>query len=351
MKQKTIAIRCITEESKGFGHLSRCLSLGNALRKKRYNIVFIINKNNSAIKEIKKKNFQYVLIPQSILYDKEYEFIIKIMNSKQHIAIIIDMREYSENLIKQLSSKIFKTILLDDAWCNVVCADILFNATMIKKFHKYQIMNPNSKLFYGSKYFIANSKFQKYKKNMNEIHNKKKYDVTISMGGSDSNELTLIIIRSIMNLKNIYIKIIVGPFFKDLKKLKQLIKNRNHISIINSPSNIWEQFKKSDVVISNAGSTLFELAIQRVPTICIPVIEHQILYAEEFSSKGFSINLGVWKDLKTNIIRKTLVKILDNKAKRRAISSLGNKLVDGKGLSRTTNLIITLLNKKKLEIN
>ena len=346
MKQKTIAIRCITDEQKGFGHLSRCLSLGYTLKKNGYHIVFIINKNNSAIKEINKKNFQYILIPQLISYRKESDFIIKIMNSRKYDAIIIDMREFSENLTKQLFGNIFKTILLDDVWCDTVYSDILFNATTIKKFHKYKKKNINSKLFLGSKYFITNSEFQKHKKKIYEIHDKKIYDIVVSMGGSDSNELTLKIIKSIMDLKNIKIEIIIGPFYKDLRKLRDLIKNKKHISIVDSPPKIWKQFKKSDIVIANAGSTLFELAIQKVPTMCIPVIKHQILYAEKFSMKGFSINLGLWKYLKSNTIRKTLVEILENKEKRRKISALGDKLVDGKGLLRTTNVISRLLNDK-----
>lgn len=346
MKQKTIAIRCITDELKGFGHLSRCLSLGCNLKKNGHHIVFIINKNNSAIKEIKKKNFQYILIPQLISYRKESDFIIKIMNSRKYDAIIIDMREFSENLTKQLFCNIFKTILLDDVWCNVVYADILFNATIIKKFHKYKKKNIDSKLFLGSKYFITDTEFQKNKKKIYEIRDKNIYNIVVSMGGSDSNELTLRITKSIMDLKNIDIKIIIGPFYKDLKKLRNLIKNKKHVSIIDSPPKIWKQFKKADVVIANAGSTLFELAIQRVPTICIPAVKHQILYAENFSAKGFSINLGLWKCLKSNIVHKTLVEILENKVKRRKISLLGDKLVDGKGLLRTTNVITRLLNEK-----
>ena len=343
MKQKIIAIRCIAEESKGFGHLSRCISLGLNLKKKGFDIIFIINKNNSAIKELKKNSFKYILIPKSFSYSKEFSFIIKIINLKKIDSIIVDMREYSENLTKKLCGNYFKIILLDDGWSNLVYADIIFNGTILKKIHKYIKNNEESKLFFDTKYFLTNLEFQKHKKKSSEINEKKKYNVTISMGGSDQNGLTLKMVNSIIDLKNIDLKIIIGPFYKDLKKLEKLIENKKFCSIVRSPNNIWKYFKKSDVVISNAGSTLFELAIQKIPTICISAVEHQMTYANEFSRKGFSINLGFWKKIEGKNISKILSELLQNKVKRKKISHLGNNLVDGKGLSRISKIITKFL--------
>lgn len=343
IKQKTIAIRCITDNSKGFGHLSRCLSLGEQLKNNGHNIVFIINKNNSAIKEIHKRKFAYILIPKMISHKQESNFISTLMYSRNYDAIIIDMREYSENLTRQLSGNSFKTILLDDVWCNKVYADMIFNGTITKKFYKYKKINMKSKLFLGPDYFIANKEFYKHKKNSNNIVDKKRYNIVVSMGGSDLGKLTYSVTKSIMDLTNINVKVIIGPFYRDLTKLLELIKNKKHVSIMYSPPKIWKQFQQADVVIANAGSTLFELAIQRVPTICIPAIKHQILYAKEFSTKGFALNLFMWKNSKTKIIQKTLIKILGDKTKRRKICSFGDKIVDGKGLSRTTRLITRLL--------
>ena len=313
MKQKIIAIRCITEESKGFGHLSRCISLGSNLKKKGFKIIFIINKNNSVIKELEKNKFKYILIPKIFSHNKEFSFILKIMNLKKIDSIIVDMREYGENLTKQISNNFFKIILLDDGWCNLLYADIIFNGTVLKNIHKYTKINKQAKLFFDSKYFLANLEFQKHKKRSSDINEKKKYDVTISMGGSDPNELTLKVTNSIMDLKNINLKIIIGPFYQDLKKLEKLIKNKKFCSVIKSPNNIWKYFKKSDVVISNAGSTLFELAIQKIPTICISAVEHQMAYANEFAKKGFSMNLGFYKKIEEENINKILSEVLQNR--------------------------------------
>jgi len=87
---------------------------------------------------------------------------------------------------------------------------------------------------------------------------------------------------------------------------------------------------------------LFELAVQKVPTICIPAIEHQIPYAESFMAKGFSINLGLWDKVKGEKIRNTVIQILNNTKKRKRMNSIGSRIIDGKGLSRVIEIIETL---------
>ena len=43
------------------------------------------------------------------------------------------------------------------------------------------------------------------------------------------------------------------------------------------------KFKKGDLVISNSGNTLYELAIMHIPSMCITSFKHEIPYANAFS--------------------------------------------------------------------
>ena len=260
------------------------------------------------------------------------------LNKKNLNFLILDYREKGEILSKKIStmSKI-KTILLDDAWVNEAWADLIINGTMIKQYQKYKKFNKNSKIFVGTKYFILNKSFLKYKKPIKEIKEKNKYNVVISMGGSDPHRLTFKILDSLYSLKNIHIRVILGPLMK--VNTRQRKYQKKYISFIESPKSIWNEFKKSDLVISNAGNTLFELATQSIPTICIPVIEHQVPYAKFFHTNGFAINLGFWKNVKNKDIEKNVIKLLKNTDKRKKMSFKGNKIIDGKGLFRVIKII------------
>jgi len=343
MNSKSIAIRCMTEKSKGLGNFLRSLELANKLRKKKFKITFFINYNKAIISELKIKRFSYILIPHSVPFTLEHNFLSEHLISKKFSAIIIDMREFGEELSKNLSKKNFKLFLIDDAWCRKAYADIIINGTFIEKYHNYKKINKNCKLFMGSKYLIINEKFQKYKKSNFEIREKNNYNLIISIGGEDPNNLSLKLAQHMVLTKRINVKIIVGPLYKNKFKLRTFVKNHSKFSLISSPKSIWGIFNKADLVISGGGTTLFELANQGIPTLCIPTSKHQIPYIKKFEKKGFGINLGYWKNFNFEQLNKKINQILDDILQRKMMNKNGKKIFDGKGLARTVNIIETSL--------
>jgi len=339
MVKKTILIRCLTIPDKGFGHFNRCLSLGKMLRKKGNVVIFLINQNYKIQKLLVQERFDVLIIPKSLAFQNESEFISKIIKQKNCNSLILDMREFGESLSQKMRNKNIQTILIDDAWCKKAYADMIFSVTMIKQYQKYNVINKKSKIFVGSKFFIVQPEFKKYRKKLSDVKEKKIFNVVVSMGGSDSNQLTLKIVKSILKIPNIRIKIIKGPFFKNLKKLQNLAKNNKRIIVKDFPREIWKDFSKADIVIVAAGSTLFELALQGIPTICIAITKHQIPYAKQFHLNNFAINMGYWKNINYSKLNDVLVLVLSDTKKRKRMCLEGGKILDGKGVVRITNII------------
>jgi len=348
---KEIVFLCVTDSDTGFGHLSRCITLASGLRKKGYKTIFLINQKLKTIEELKSKNFVFEKIPKfsSKNYPK-YDpiHVFKKMKSKGWETIIVDMRNYGENISKFLKNKKFNVILLDDAWCKKPNADLIINGTITKKYHKYST-NSHSKIFKGTKFWISNPEFSKYKKKISEVNHKKKYCIVVSMGGSDQHELTSIVIESLANLPNVLVTVIIGPFFKKSLKLKNQIKNSN-VLLLDSPKKIWKEFHKCDLVICSPGNTLYELCIQQIPTISIAAEPHQLEYANDFSKKGFSKNLGLWKNMNSDLVRKSTISLLNKPKKRKEMCIAAKKIIDGKGLHRVIKVIDTFL-KNSQKVN
>lgn len=342
MKNK-IAIRCITEPSTGYGNLSRCITLAEGLKRKGCQITFLVNNYNQTLKQLKSKHISYKLVPNFSNNKKEAIFLNNFLSVFEFKTIILDMRQHGEALSKYLMKLQVNVILLDDAWCENAYADVIINGTNVQKYHKYKKINSSSKIFVGTKYWIINENFFKNTKKLSDIKNKKKYTIILSMGGSDISNLTLLVLKSIIKLQNLSIKVIIGPFFTNTNKLKKFSKNYKNISLIKSPNQIWKIFAKGDIVISTAGSNLFELCVQRIPTLSIIAIEHQLPYAKIFNSKGFSINLGSKKELSEIKIQKTLSLLLKNSSKRKKMLRAANQIIDGKGLERCITIIENFL--------
>ena len=82
MIKKSILIRCLTVPEKGFGHINRCITLAKMLRKKGNKIIFLINRNYKVQKLLSRARFDAVIIPHSLSYQNESNFITQIIKQK-----------------------------------------------------------------------------------------------------------------------------------------------------------------------------------------------------------------------------------------------------------------------------
>jgi len=343
---KTIAIRCLTLQEKGFGHFSRSLLIAEELKIKKFNIHFIIDSNPIIKKILRTKKIPFTTIHSNLvnntsnLYHK-----LKTINFD---LIILDMREFGEKISKFLVSKGLRVILFDDAWINNVYADIVFNGTIADTYHKYKIKNPTNKLFVGPRYWISNKYFTQNKKPISHIKKKSVYTIVISLGGNDSKNSSFKIANILKNISNLKIHVIIGPFFKNINNLKKLSLENKNIKLKFSPKNIWNEFYKADLVISGSGNTLHELAIQRIPTLCLAMSKHQILFAKYFSTKGFGFYLGESNKINKIFYKNSVENILKDEKKRKNMSQNARKLIDGKGLERTISIMEKFLINPKI---
>jgi UDP-2,4-diacetamido-2,4,6-trideoxy-beta-L-altropyranose hydrolase len=348
----SILIRCITKKESGFGHLRRCLILAKQLQKKKCSIQFAIDTNKNTKKLLEQHGFSYLQFKNNISLKKEYTILSKIIKEKNFNMIILDARERNELLSKFLISDSIFSIVIDDAWCKYAYANLVFNSTISKEFYKYIKTKNNNKIFCGVKYFITDENFFKSKKKLNSIKKKNKYNITISIGGSDFDNLTYLFTNALLDLENINIKLVLGPYFSHRKKLNMLLNKNKNIQIINSPKNIWDIFLKSDVVISNAGSTLYELSIQKIPTLYVATEKHQINYAKEFETKGFGRYLGYKNKITSNQIKNNLEVILNDVDLRKNMVKM-NTVIHGNGSKVITNEILKyekIIKKKSIII-
>ena len=345
MVKKQVIFRTITEQSKGYGNLNRSITVAGALRKIGYDVIFLIDNNANASSELRKRNFYFKIVPKFKSKNTELEYLRALfVRSNWNEAVILDMREFSEKMSKYFKQQNFKTILLDDAWCKNAYSDIIINGTITKNYHNYKKINSNAQVFTGQKYWIINENFLQNKKPLSHIHSKKKYNVTISLGGADPKFLTFQVISALIDINKITITVIVGPFFNS-KFLKKLSKIPN-IKVIYSSPKIWNEFYKSDLAISAAGNTLYELCIQGIPTICIPIVKHQIPYAKYFHKKGICMNLGYANTIDKKLLYRTILDLLSDHKKRKQMTMTSKKIFDGKGLARVTMIIDRFLKLK-----
>jgi UDP-2,4-diacetamido-2,4,6-trideoxy-beta-L-altropyranose hydrolase len=301
----------------GAGHFYRYISI-KQLFKKDWNITLCLNKKNS-IQKTKifwGNNFKI----------KKWKFILQ-----KYSVIFVDSFILKKKIYKYLDQSKKCTIFLDDYLKRKYKNSLNIDWTIgIKK------TKQKNRLF-GERYCVVRNEFinKKYivKKN-------NKLQVCCMFGGNDIKNITSFFYKNkkIFEENKITLKFIINknyPSFQNLKNKKNIFTNLSTKKII-------QKFLKSDLILTTAGQTLYEIASLKIPMISIIITKNQILDSIGFEQKNLSRTIYFKKNKDT--LKKILLEL--NKLKKISIRKKINKrlntyLFDGKLLKKKINKYVT----------
>jgi len=125
------------------------------------------------------------------------------------------------------------------------------------------------------------------------------------------------------------------------KELKRIIQTEIEFLMKDVPEGISRVEK---VGIGAGGLTQYEFVSIGLPAFIIcENVQHQYELANWFENKGALINLGMGEHISEEIIAFRIKELLNNHVKRQKMSKTAKMLCDGKGLKRTVNKILEVL--------
>lgn len=319
------------ETGHGIGHIIRSLTLAKELEKRAdAHSLFILEKD----KGTEKINYDKFILPKS---GEERKIILRLIDEFNPDVFILDILNLNPPYIHELKKRKILTVTI-------------FDFTTKSKIHSDIIVNPNTNVvgykaeealcLTGASYVILRDCFRK---NVKKVK-KRCESFLITMGGSDPRNYTLKTIKALENF-NANINIVIGPAFEHQTELNKILSALSKKIIINNDlknEEICRLMLKSDIAISTAGNTMYELACLGVPNIVFCNHRKHMNIAEAFEKKNVIINLGINPPIKR--IQETTKKLVKDFKRRRRMNISGRTLVDGKGSERIVNAILKLRN-------
>lgn len=312
----------ITEgsESKGYGHITRCLSIYQAFEDKGISPRFIINGDNTVSSLLKNQNYEV------FNWLKNAEKLIDIVKGSSIVIIDSYLADYS--LYYKICNSAKLTVYIDDNNRINYPKGIVLNGSV----YAQELGYPSSEgieYLLGNQYIPLRKEFWKIplKKINKDIKN-----IMVTFGGDDLRNLTPKIIKTLNEFTNLNSTIIIGKGFKNVALIKENINKRNKFVFNPDAKEMAHIMLESDIAISAAGQTLNELARIGTPTIAISVASNQVNHVNYWEKKGFIEYAGSWKDanLLDNILES--INILKKEDLRQQKSEIGrNYFKDGIG--------------------
>jgi UDP-2,4-diacetamido-2,4,6-trideoxy-beta-L-altropyranose hydrolase len=288
----------------GSGHLSRCLSLCEFLKKNNHKVTLIS-------RPIENDNFQNL----------KKKFNIKILRSKN---LEDDAKETLNIILKDKNPFLFVDgYHLNLSWQRIVKKKIkklyLITEYNKKKLKNLVSINPSQNIYdkknnyFGFPLISQKYNFKDYLKRFDQL--KKNRNIIISFGSSDNENYTNKICSLInpKKFKKYNFWIIIGKYYKYEKSLKEsyFLKNKN-VKVIKNKLDLSDIFKNTRMAIVTASVISRELLNYGIPCLIIKVSDNQKFNSNFYKKKRIFLTLDK-KDLITKkkfIINKLILDTL-----------------------------------------
>lgn len=224
-----------------------------------------------------------------------------------------------------------KVVLIEDLPSKFKEVDYLINYNV----YAPKMYEQNSTDLIGCEYFPARNEFNyEQKDEVRDFIGK----ILITSGGSDPYGISRSV-AEIINEQfggNIDIQIVIGSGFTNISELESYAVQLDNVQLHYDVKNMKTLFEKVDLVITTAGTTMYELSLMGVPALSLVVADNQLLIAKSFEQLKLVPLLGDVRTESWDVISKIIATQIKNLSfvKRQQLSARMKMLIDGKGCYR-----------------
>ena len=170
-----------------------------------------------------------------------------------------------------------------------------------------------------------------------DLPNAGTFNLLITMGGSDPENVTSQIIRALdhVNLTDLEITVVVGGSYRHREPLKHVMgESRHSWRLLVDVVNMAQVMSFANAAISAAGGTAIELGAMGIPMLLITMADNHAGTAEEFAKRGLAAVTGWYNKLNSRELGNRIQQFLDDKVRLFARASAMANLIDGNGAHR-----------------
>jgi UDP-2,4-diacetamido-2,4,6-trideoxy-beta-L-altropyranose hydrolase len=359
-----ILFRADASKNIGTGHIMRCLTLANELKKQGENTIFCSRHLTEPLEQIiETENHQLIRLKDE---DKLHRSVL----GDQYSAWLETSQAFdAEEMLNRIDINTIDWIIvdhyaLDSLWHHKITADnknikiLVINDLFDKAHHCDLFLNQNIVLNHtsayenlldehvekliGPKYALLRDEFSHYRSAVG-IRNTGVKNILVFFGGIDINNVTGKTLSALTEVehKNISVKVAVGVMHPKIVELKELCAAQGfklHVQI----DNMAELMCWADLSIGASGSASWERSCLGLPTLIMSLADNQVAIADAGERAGIMRYLGKYEELTIADITHAISNLCNNPDKLSRMSEACFETTDGDGKQRVIERIRAL---------
>lgn len=353
---QAILIRTDADNSTGYGHLARCLTLAAELRRRDIRSVFVMNRADAPALELIRQHGHPVRITSvgGELMAEAREL------SRSRIAAQAMLLDFSHQHVLQQAARVPEYVAaLRSAFGTVAMIDGLGRDAVAGRVGRLEVdflfvpyIGANGEAppagvasrLSGPEFFVFAPSFRPFSGIKRRIR-RHAHRVLITFGGTDPRRITLKALAAIgaIRSRRLEVRVVAGPGFEEtlIRRVRAAASASDHaIDVLSAPATLAGHMAWCDLAVSGSGLTKYELALTGTPSIQISLDEMHARVNKPFLKEGSAIHLGVHNRITASRLAKAIDTVLDDAAARRRMAQRGQALCDGLGAERIVSMLL-----------
>lgn len=268
----SILFRADSSSTLGLGHIMRDLVFAKSLEGE---VIF-------ACQNLEGNIIASIPYEVKILESNDASELIALIKSLHVSLLVIDhygIDAVYEQTVKEATG--VKILSLDDTYEKHHC-DILLNPNLYADVKRYEGLVPNGCELRCGKPLIR-EEFHKEK----TIQRDKIYDVCIAMGGSDSANITLDVLKTLPN--TLHVSILTTTANAHLKELQTFVADKSNLALHVNSNEVAKVLHQSHFVITTPSVMVQEVLFMELPFLAIQTAQNQEEMANYLQQKGYRV--------------------------------------------------------------
>lgn len=339
----------------GYGHLMRCLTIADACKTRGMCPVFL-TADEEAQEMIMNRSFPCRVL-KTDYRDMESEFGTLRELLADGAPVVLDSYYLTNTYVETLKESGHRVVWLDDLGEQAFPADMLINYNAYAERLAYPVNlkagtddpaggenESDCTYLLGPSYAPVRPAFRRENCVVRETIG----TVLVSAGGSDPHSAGVWFAKLLEKLlPGVKLLVVCGPHAKGKEELRRMAEQNGNIEVIEGCSDLSSVMKRSDLAVTAAGSTLYELCAAGLPGILYFVADNQRMGAETFARETGAVNLGDIRseEFQTGAEKKLAAALLRLAAAsgRQRLADAMHALVDGNGAERIAEALAKLV--------
>jgi UDP-2,4-diacetamido-2,4,6-trideoxy-beta-L-altropyranose hydrolase len=335
-------LRVDASVSMGIGHLMRCISLAEAAHEQNIEPIFLIREAPSAIlTRLKNEGFLYYQMRGMPEIESEVDEVMEnAAGAKSGNWIVLDGYHFNAAYQSAYRARGLAVMAIDD-YGHVASyeADLVLNPNLYASMKFYPNCAKHTEFLLGSSYALLRKEFWPWREFRRSLLPRAQ-NLLITMGGSDPTNATGLVVAALRGVAahHTEVNVLLGSANQyQLEIARQVEVLDCRIKLIHDTQSMAELLAATDLAVSAAASTTWELLFMQVPTILVSLPDdnnNQRRVAESVARAGAAIDLGRVDVLDVQELTSEIQSLMLDRERRQTMVQRGRELIDGHGSQR-----------------